>query len=452
MRTGFLILVVGVVAALGVCSFFFPEGVGAIVIIGILSALLLPMLLRNAAEPNFVFWLFFAGLLVRIVFGLLIYLLQLQDFFGPDAVTYDFRGAMLADSWHGLVQEDSAYMDRIGATSGSGWGMHYLVAAIYYVGGKNQLAAQAFCWVFGAAIGPAVYICAQHIYNNMRVARFAGVMTAFFPAFIIWSSQLMKDGLIIFLLVVVMVAVLRLQEKFRYEWLAILVLAMFGIMSLRFYIFYMVAIAVVGSFIVGLSNSPGAIFRRTAVLIVLGLGLTYFGVLRTATVDIGRFGNLESLQRSRLDLAQRAESGFGSDIDVSTTEGAISALPIGFAYLMFAPFPWQATSLRQAIALPEVLLWWLMMPLLIAGIVYTVRHRLREAFPVLIFSLMLILAYSIFQGNVGTAYRQRTQIQVFLFMFIAVGWVLRKERKEDQRLVAKAKRQQASSQREASLI
>jgi hypothetical protein len=445
IRPSFFFVLIGIIAALGICWTLFPEGVGAIVIMTALTAVLLPLLARNAAEPNFVFRLFFVALLVRIVVGLLIYVFGLQDFFGGDALTYDFRGGMLADYWHGFIPEDSEYIDRIASASGSGWGMHYLVAAIYYVGGKNQLAAQAFCWVFGAAIGPVVYICAYRIYKNTRVARFAGIMTAFFPAFVIWSSQLMKDGLIIFLLVVVMIAILELQEKFRYEWLALLVFAMFGIMSLRFYIFYMVAIAVVGSFIIGLSNSPGAIIRRTGILIIMGLGLTYFGVLRSASIDIERFGSLEMLQRSRLDLAQRGESGFGQDVDVSTSEGAISAVPIGFAYLMFAPFPWQATSLRQAIALPEVMVWWLMIPMLIGGIIYTIRHRLREAFPVLLFALMLTLAYSIFQGNVGTAYRQRTQIQVFLFIFVAVGWVLRRERKEDERLIAQARKAQLSA-------
>jgi hypothetical protein len=44
---------------------------------------------------------------------------------------------------------------------------------------------------------------------------------------------------------------------------------------------------------------------------------------------------------------------------------------------------------------------------------------------------MLTLAYSMFQGNVGTAYRQRTQIQVFLFMFIGVGFVVAKEKREN---------------------
>jgi hypothetical protein len=112
---------------------------------------------------------------------------------------------------------------------------------------------------------------------------------------------------------------------------------------------------------------------------------------------------------------------------------------------MFAPFPWQAANLRQAVTLPEVLIWWAMLPLMIIGIGYTIRHRLREAFPALFFSLMLTLAYSIFQGNVGTAYRQRTQIQVFLFIFIAVGWTLRKEAQENKKIIAQVKRQQIHS-------
>ena len=441
MQASYIFLIILLVAALGVCSIVFPEGVGAIVILTLMTALTLPVLLRNSNDSGFIYKLFLAGLLIRILFGSFIYVLELQDFFGPDAITYDARGSLIADYWHGQEQFSDPYLDIAMSTSGAGWGMHYLVAAIYYIGGRNPLAAMAFCWVFGAAIGPVVYICCQRIFNNSQVARFAAFMTAFFPAFVIWSSQLVKDGLIIFLLVVVMITVIRLQEKFSYGALIALILGMFGILSLRFYIFYMLAIAVVGSFVIGLSNSPASVFRRTAVLIILGIGLTYLGVIRNASVNFEKYGTLERLQRSRSDQAIRGESGFGEDIDVSTTEGALTAVPVGLAYLMLAPFPWQIGNLRQAVALPETLLWWAMIPLMIAGIIYTVRHRLREAFPILLFSLMLTLAYSIFQGNVGTAYRQRTQIQVFLFMFIAVGWVLRKEMKENRQIEARARQQ-----------
>jgi hypothetical protein len=204
----------------------------------------------------------------------------------------------------------------------------------------------------------------------------------------------------------------------------------------------MVVVAVAGSFVIGLSKSnTSAVFRLLAT-ILLGVALTYFGPGERMSAQLNTFGNLERIQSSRSDLARSAGSGFGEELDISTTEGAIAALPIGFMYLMLAPFPWEAANLRQAITIPEVLIWWAMIPFILIGLAYTVRHRARNALPVLIFTLLLTIAYSLFQGNVGTAYRQRTQIQVFLFIFVAAGWTVYKERKENKRLIV------ASRQRE----
>jgi hypothetical protein len=237
-----------------------------------------------------------------------------------------------------------------------------------------------------------------------------------------------------------MTLVLRLQEKFRLFDVVLLGFSLFGIISLRFYIFYMAALAIVGAFVVGTSNSPQAMMRRIGALVIIGLGLTYFGATKNSGSEIEEYANLERIQRSRQDLASSAESGYGEDLDVSTTEGAFAALPIGLTYLLLAPFPWQMTNWRQAITLPEVLLWWSSIPFLLSGLWYTIRYRLRSSIPILVFSLMLTLAYSIFLGNIGTAYRQRTQIQVFLFMFIAVGWTLWQERSENKNLLQKARR------------
>ncbi len=73
-------------------------------------------------------------------------------------------------------------------------------------------------------------------------------------------------------------------------------------------------------------------------------------------------------------------------------------------------------------------------------------YRLRQALPILLFTTMLTLAYSIFQGNVGTAYRQRSQILVFYFIFVAVGAVLLKERQEEgQRQLIEQKQARAEA-------
>ena len=422
-----------VLLALPIVLILFPDEAAAYLLVVLSAGLALFLVRHFTDEKKFITKLFFAGLGVRLLFGLFVHVFDWREFFGGDARAYHLFGGLIADYWHGAPIATREAYDLATATLRPGWGMNYLVGAIYFVTGKNILAAQSFCAVIGAATAPVVYFCALKVFGNRNVARNSALAIAFFPSFIIWSAQLLKDGLIIFLLVLAITMVLQLQENISYAAIAVLVLSMFGIISLRFYIFYMVAVAVAGSFLIGVSTNSASILKRSAILIVIAVSLTYLGVIRNAEVNLERYGDLERLQYNRLGLARDTGSGYNEDVDISTTEGAISTIPIGFAYLMLAPFPWEMTNFRQAITLPEVLAWWAMIPLLISGLIFSFRHRLRSAFPILIFSLLLTLSYSIFQGNVGTAYRQRTQIQVFLFIFIAVGWELWREKREDRR-------------------
>jgi len=419
-------------------SLVFPDGVAAIGVVVLISTLTLLVFRRFTSEREFLTNLFIAALLLRILFGVIIEVLDMRGYFGGDAMTYDARGHILAEYWLGNLFPNDPAVILASAKSGSGWGMNYLVGALYMVFGRNIFAAQSFCAVVGAATAPMTYYCSKKLFSNIRVAKISAIAVAFFPAFIIWSGQLLKDGLIVFLLVLSMTMVLQLQEKFSWPTVILLVLALMGIMSLRFYIFYMVGVAVLGSFIIGVTNSIESIVRRTIALVMLGLALTYFGVSRSASTELTRYGTLDQLQRSRSDLIQSAGSGYSDDTDVSTSSGVLTALPVGFLYLMFAPFPWSSGSARQSFTIPEVLIWWAMLPVVVYGLWYTIRHRLRTAFPVLLFTLMLTLAYSIFLGNVGTAYRQRTQIQVFLFIFFGVGWALYQEKRADRRQLREA--------------
>ena len=423
-----------VILSFWMLSVSFPDEASALLVTLIASIIALAVFRRFTTEKDFITTLFLGALAARMGFGLFVHVFDLREFFGGDAITYHNHGITILAYWSGQIPSTDIYYQWAVSTSRSGWGMNYVVAAIYAIAGPNILAAQSFCGVVGASTAPMIYFCAKKIFANNTVARRSAFAVAFFPSFIIWSGQLLKDGLIIFLLVLAITMVLQLQEKISYMAILVLLASLFGIITLRFYIFYMVAIAVAGSFIIGVSNRSASIFRRAGALLVIGVGLTYLGVIRNASLDYERYADLERVQISRMDLARSAESGFGEEVDVSTAGGALWSMPVGFAYLMFAPFPWQVSSLRQAITVPEVFLWWATIPFMISGIVYAVRHRLRSAFPILFFAVTLTLAYSIFQGNVGTAYRQRTQIQVFLFIFIAVGWELWREKREDRKM------------------
>lgn len=445
MLNRFISLACILVIAMGIALVPFPDGAVAISLAMAMSAVFVIAFRKFTEEKEFITTVFLVALALRMAFGLMIHIFELREFFGGDAFAYDVKATQMVENWMGLsINPDNSFFE-FDPRSGVAWGMYYITAVIYYIFGRNIFAAQSFCAVLGAATAPMVYFCARKIFNNLKVARFSAVAIAVFPSFVIWSGQLLKDGLIIFLLVVAMTMVLQLQARFSYGALATLVFSMFGILSLRFYIFYMVVVAVVGSFVVGMS-SQRSILRNTIVLFAVGIALAYLGVGQRASVELDVFTRLERIEGSRRDLARAAESGYGEELDVSTAGGALSAIPIGFTYLMFAPFPWQASNLRQSITIPEVLVWWASIPFLILGLIYTIRHKLRNAFPILMFSFMLTIAYSVFQGNVGTAYRQRTQIQVFLFILVAAGWTVFKENRENKNLIRLAARKRVEDQ------
>ena len=394
-------------------------------------------------QRTFLLQIFVSGLLVRVLVGVLIYSFALQEFFGGDAYTYDQFGNSLLNSWRGFIGEGTTAQDW--ANAGGGWGMFYLVAAIYGVTGQNMLAVQFFNAVIGAATAPVIFLCARHIFQNLRVARLTALLIAFFPSLVLWSSQGLKDGPIIFLLAVIMLATLKLGERFSMKYFNLLVLALIAVLSLRFYVFYMLVVAIGGSFLIGMRKvTSQSIGRQMLIVLGVGLALTYLGVLRGTGAQLESYGNLQAVQTARSDQAQTAGSGFSQDVDVSTTLGALSAIPVGLIYLLFAPFPWQLANLRQSITLPEMLVWWASFPMLVLGGWFTIRYRLRQALPILIFTSMLTLAYSIFQGNVGTAYRQRAQILVFYFIFVAVGAVLIKEERETRKERAKLSKHAAT--------
>ncbi|HYG10063.1 MAG TPA: glycosyltransferase family 39 protein [Pyrinomonadaceae bacterium] len=418
-------------------ALFIPDKGGAALIFCIMVALVFGYLIGKVeSDRRYLLQLFVAGLLIRMMVGSFIFAFELQEFFGGDAITYDHLGFELLQWYRGLA-EISTTDDTVV------WGMPYLVAGIYAIVGRNVLAVQFFNAICGAAAAVVVYVCAQHIFQNVRVARVAALLVAFYPSLILWSSQALKDAPIVLLLAVAIMATLKLGEQLSVRYGLLLSGALLGLLSLRFYIFYMVAAAITGAFVIGMKRVTAQNFGRQFVVIAaLGLMLTYVGVLRTASAQLGAYGNLETMQRSRQDLAT-AQSAFGQDVDVSTTSGALSVIPLGMMYLLFAPFPWQMANLRQSITLPEMMLWWGSFPLLVLGGWFTLKYRLRQALPIILFTTMLTLAYSIFQGNVGTAYRQRSQLLIFYFIFVAVGFVLLKERREERARQAILSRQAA---------
>lgn len=428
------LILINVILGVIISIWLFPLGAIGI-IIGLVTAVITFGLLQNAkdveaSEREFLLQSFLLALALRTVLAAVIFGFSLQVIFAPDATGYDSNSWNLAESWRTntllIGAEQPSIFDQLNN------GLSYFIALIYYVIGRNPFAIQMISSVLGAACAPLMYFCARHVFQNTRVARATAVVVAVFPAMIIWSAQVLKDGFIVFMLVLGMFTIMQLQKRLSYLNVAVLLLVMVGIFTLRFYLFPILAVAAVGGFLIGTQTSVESIVRRSLVLLVIGVALSFFGVLQRSQTQVAAL-DLNEIERVRRagSTSTYAASGFNNEANVSTVGGAVANLPIGLATLYAAPFPWQMVKITQILLLPEMVAWWAALPITFLGIWYCLKNRLRENVSILLFVAMLSLTYALTQGNLGTMYRQRTQIQVFLLMFTAVGIIVVLEKREN---------------------
>jgi 4-amino-4-deoxy-L-arabinose transferase-like glycosyltransferase len=303
--------------------------------------------------------------------------------------------------------------------------MLYYVAAVYYLVGQNPLAVQLANASIGALSVVVAYKVVMLLMNQPRIARTTAWLVALSPSMILWSAQAIKDAPIVFCLSLCALYTLKLREKFSLNNLALLLLFLFCLYSLRHYAFYILFIAIAGAFIMGAKNfSPTRIIQGGLLVLIIGVVFVYFGARDVVEKNF----DLKRIQSGRVWSAKTANTGFGGDVDITDPRAAIGFLPIGVTYVLLAPFPWMITNERQLITLPELILWWLAFPLLLKGYWYAIRHRLKESFVLCMFTLGLTLVYALYQSNVGTAYRHRAQLYIFFFIFISIGWEMRRTR------------------------
>jgi hypothetical protein len=342
-----------------------------------------------------------------------------------DSETYDVFGAAVADSWSHGTSTTSWTLTVEGKVNR---GFIYFVAGVYYLFGRNVILVQFLNGIIGALTPIAILELGLSLYNR-RVATTAMLLTAFFPQMIFWSAALYKDPVVMLAIAANILAVFRLRLRMSAYWMAVYLATAAALVFLRFYIFYAIAAATLAGSL--MRHRRGIVLGfATQVALLAGLiTLLLYTAVGQEILMNSRFLDLQLLNQSRVDLA-RAGSGFAASADVSTFGGIVSVLPVGVAYILFAPFPWTIANMRQALALPDVVMWYALVPALVRGLFYAYR-RLRETMPILVFTTALTLAYSAFLGNAGTAYRQRTQVMMFYFLFVADGIHRRKEDKPE---------------------
>lgn len=359
--------------------------------------------------------------IVRTVAAVLIHFLLPEFSLAPDEQTYHIRGDYLAQYWRGEIPVDPSTQ-----YTGEGKVYYFIVALLYFPFGPLPLLPKLLnAWIGSRAV-LELFLLTRLLGGSEPAALRAAKFMAYFPSMILWSSVMVRDVWVQWLLVRLAREMAELKGRFIPSRIVTVGLFIWGLTLFRSYLLY----AAVGPFVLAfvLSRSKD-IVRNVIVGSALILALSYLGV-REGAGGKAQIFDLEEMQRLRSWSASEAaaESGFARDADISTASGVLTLLPTGLLYFFFAPFPWQIGSTARMMAIPETLYFYTFVPGIIVGIGILFRRRFADSIGVLLMTMTVTFGYAIGQGNVGTLYRHKAQVIGFYYAFAAIGMESRRRK------------------------
>jgi len=366
---------------------------------------------------------------VRFLVGLVGWLLtQYTDVpFLQDAQYYEERASEMAQNWQ--AGESSPWLTSAVTEGHQPWLIVLLLAACYFlVGGARITPVALFIYCLITAWAPVLtYRIGLQLGVPRKGATLAGWLVALSPAFAFWAGALYKEGLILVVLNLAVYHLLVLQERWR-PWSLLVLLACIPTMfALRFYLAILLGLVFVLGLLLGRSRKEWAgtdvLVRQIGLAACFVVALVAVGFtdrareLLPADVEEG-LGKMEISRRDQSD----APSGYLQSQSIGTPEEAVTFFPLGVAYFLTVPWPWQIGSMRQNLAIPETALWILLYPLVFLGVREGLRRNLQGTLLILVTTLAIAGFYALWIANIGTAYRLRVQVWVLWAVFAGWGW------------------------------
>lgn len=373
------------------------------------------------------------ALLVRVIVAVGIAIVHPHNI-APDGIQYS---GLASDQAGGHTAVWTPYQHWLYTRVGS---LLVPLTALYELFGRHEIVGQLYIALFGALVAAITTRLAMEA-MPVRWALVVGLIVALLPSQVVWSSLILKDSMVWFALSGLALTIAVAGRSTGYRLLLLGVLAAALLVFLGYLRLQTLVVASWALMLAALLGPRLARVPRVAGAIALGVlvpwlwfgmgpaGLKYVKQT-TPPSDIraaGAVGAKSAIAPGPATSKPAPTSTHTStSTSTSTDESEVTAdvhhLPTGLAAVVAEPYPWQSGgSIYLKLARVEMLLWY---PLLLLGFVGLLslrpRHLRVMAFPLLAAGAILIL-YALTEGNVGTAFRHRGELEWVVALLAGFG-------------------------------
>lgn len=302
---------------------------------------------------------------------------------------------------------------------------------VYGLFGAHDVLGQLYV----ALIGSVTAVFALGVGLQVLPRRWAlavGVIVAFLPTQVIWSSLVLKDAFVWFALSGLALTV-AVASRSRGPRLIALGLIAAGFLVMLGYLRYQTLIVAAWALMLAaLFGVRRQWLRRVAGAIALGVLVPWL-VFNLGPAGLRYAVNYYAPSYLRAKQAETAGSAIATPDSASNPapsslggsdeiKADIAHLPTGVSAMLVQPYPWRSsTSTYLTLAKVAEIVWY---PLILLGLLGLItlrpRHLGAMAFPLLAGGVILIL-YALTEGSLGTAIRHRGEFEWVIALLAGFG-------------------------------
>ncbi|MFN0140808.1 MAG: glycosyltransferase family 39 protein [Pyrinomonadaceae bacterium] len=392
-----------------------------LILAGVTSFFLMHEKGQTGDDANFQTNLFLWAFSLRLWAGMFFYGWGFSETIGDEDASGYLAAWTLAQNWYKFGLD--GFLADIYAVSAvkTNVGQAFIWAIPTFIaGGPSRMIVSVFNSFAGSLLVLIIFRLTKRLFNS-ECARIAALLATFWPSFLLFSAGTSKEILFIFISWAILYITLRNQKKLTIKDGVLAAFLAFVMLTIRFYAFYMMVIAICFRFI----TASGKHLVRNLVLgtITIGIVIAFAASSGVFDRDYQRF-EYHSLYMENWRKGVSIETKKGSGVDVyGSYESTNVAVAVAAAYFLFAPFPWEifGGSTRNTFAVIENIVILFILVFSIGALRSFFRKNFLLILPVLIFCALYAGFHIWAMSNVGLAWRHKQTIMPLLFMLVALS-------------------------------
>ena len=308
-----------------------------------------------------------------------------------------------------------------------------ILTRFYRVFGYQVQAVRLVNILMSIMIFIILFYLAKELFGSATAKISSGIF-AFYPSVALWSVAIGTDISALFGIAIYLLGLIRLIKSKRWVWGVVAIAGYLFTGSFKWYVgpvlIAIPLIIMILSLFFSMTRKGKLTAIATALLIIYAITISPIMML----VDAGISYEMFKFARQQRSFAIADDSGyfiypsryykalFDCKAHAWDPDDIMAAYIKGMGYVLFSPFPWKIDSKLQLMALPQVILWYVMLPFIIFGFYIGFRKNKLETAPIFLYTVILFSIFALAEGNVGALFRHKDMVMPFLIIYFSAAF------------------------------